>query len=179
MLTLKMNLWATSPNNPMIFKRRIIEMICSQFMLYTKVWSGENMIVSWCSMTSMLLKCIVDYQTYHLSSPLDEGRAFLFLGRLAKKKHLQISVTKNLFITFSIVACAAIGKSGNPLQNRETQHVNIVSRCMYRFSEQEIWKEITFGLNGKPSSVTTFSTDFSFQNLVFWNLFEFSVTKII
>jgi hypothetical protein len=29
-------------------------------------------------------------------------------------------------------------------------------------------------LNGKPSSVTTFSTDFSFQNLVFWNLFEFS-----
>jgi hypothetical protein len=28
-----------------------------------------------------------------------------------------------------------------------------------------------------PSS-TTFSTDFSFQNLVFWNLFEFSVVKI-
>jgi len=28
-------------------------------------------------------------------------------------------------------------------------------------------------------SVTTFSTDFSFQNLVFWNLFEFSVVKII
>jgi hypothetical protein len=27
-------------------------------------------------------------------------------------------------------------------------------------------------LNGKPSSVTTFSTDFSFQNLVFWNLLE-------
>jgi hypothetical protein len=27
-------------------------------------------------------------------------------------------------------------------------------------------------------SVTTSSTDFSFQNLVFWNLFEFSVTKI-
>jgi hypothetical protein len=28
-------------------------------------------------------------------------------------------------------------------------------------------------LNGKLSSVTTTSTDFSFQNLVFWNLFEF------
>jgi hypothetical protein len=27
-------------------------------------------------------------------------------------------------------------------------------------------------------SVTTFATDFSFQNLVFWNLFEFSMTKI-
>jgi hypothetical protein len=26
--------------------------------------------------------------------------------------------------------------------------------------------------------VTTFSTDFSFQNLVFWNLFEVSVTEV-
>jgi hypothetical protein len=33
-------------------------------------------------------------------------------------------------------------------------------------------------LNGKPSSVTTLSTDFSFQNLVFWNLFEISVAEI-
>jgi hypothetical protein len=33
-------------------------------------------------------------------------------------------------------------------------------------------------LNGTPSSVTTFSTDFSFQNLDFWNLFEFSAAKI-
>jgi hypothetical protein len=32
-------------------------------------------------------------------------------------------------------------------------------------------------LNGKPSSVTTFSTDFFFQNLVFWNLFEFLVAE--
>jgi hypothetical protein len=28
-------------------------------------------------------------------------------------------------------------------------------------------------------SVIMFSTDFSFQNLVFWNLFEFLVAKII
>jgi hypothetical protein len=27
-------------------------------------------------------------------------------------------------------------------------------------------------------SVTNFSTDFSFQNLVFWNLFEFSAAEI-
>jgi hypothetical protein len=33
-------------------------------------------------------------------------------------------------------------------------------------------------LNGKLSSVTTFSTDFSFQNLGFWNLFQFSVVEI-
>jgi hypothetical protein len=52
------------------------------------------------------------------------------------------------------VACAA-GPGVNPLQNRETQHVNIVLQCQYRFFE-----EIMLELNGKPSSVTTFSTDF-------------------
>jgi hypothetical protein len=35
-----------------------------------------------------------------------------------------------------------------------------------------------FELNGKLSSVIIFLTDFSFQNLVFWNLFEFSMKKI-
>jgi hypothetical protein len=39
-------------------------------------------------------------------------------------------------------------------------------------------KEIMLELNGKPSNVTTFSTHFSFQNLVTWNLFEFSVAEI-
>jgi hypothetical protein len=33
-------------------------------------------------------------------------------------------------------------------------------------------------LNGKPSSLTMFSTDFSFQSLVFGNLFGFSMAKI-
>jgi hypothetical protein len=33
-------------------------------------------------------------------------------------------------------------------------------------------------LNGKPSSVTTLATDFSFQNLGFLNLFEFLVVEI-
>jgi hypothetical protein len=33
-------------------------------------------------------------------------------------------------------------------------------------------------LKGKPSSVTKISTDFSFQNLVFWNLFQFSAAEI-
>ncbi len=32
-------------------------------------------------------------------------------------------------------------------------------------------------LNGKPLSVTTFSTNFSFQNLVFWNLLNFQQQK--
>jgi len=46
------------------------------------------------------------------------------------------------------------------------------------FLNSQIWKEIMLELNGKPSSVTMFSIDFSFQNLVFWNLCEFSVTEI-
>jgi hypothetical protein len=35
------------------------------------------------------------------------------------------------------------------------------------FLSNQIWKEIMLELNGKPSSVTTFSTDFSFQNRFF------------
>ncbi len=46
------------------------------------------------------------------------------------------------------------------------------------FLNSPIWKEIMCELNEKPSSVITFLTDFSFQNLIFWNLFEFSVTEI-
>jgi hypothetical protein len=55
----------------------------------------------------------------------------------------------------------------NPLKNRETQHVNIVLQCMYPFFNSQIWKEIMLELNGKRSSVPTFSTDFSFENLFF------------
>jgi len=31
---------------------------------------------------------------------------------------------------------------------------------------------------GPSVTLSTFSTDFSFQNLIFWNLFKFSVTEI-
>jgi rRNA maturation endonuclease Nob1 len=52
--------------------------------------------------------------------------------------------------------------------------------CDYSLTfKQSNIKKIMLELNGKPSSVTTFSNDFSFQNLVFWNLFEFSSAKII
>jgi hypothetical protein len=74
------------------------------------------------------------------------------------------------------VACA-VDPSVKPLQNRETQHVNIVLQCMYRFFEEPNMKKIMLELNGKRSSVTTFSTESSFQNLVFWNLFEFSAVE--
>jgi hypothetical protein len=45
--------------------------------------------------------------------------------------------------------------------------------CM-DFLNSQTWKEIMLELNGKPSSVTTFSTDFSFQNLVFLFIWIFS-----
>jgi tRNA uridine 5-carbamoylmethylation protein Kti12 len=41
----------------------------------------------------------------------------------------------NVFIIITNVAYD-IGPSVNPLQNRETQHVNIVLQCMYQFFEQ-------------------------------------------
>jgi hypothetical protein len=47
-----------------------------------------------------------------------------------------------------------------------------------KFLNSQIWKEIMLELNGKTSSVITFSTDFSFQNLVLWNLFEFPAAEI-
>ncbi len=80
----------------------------------------------------------------------------IMVGQLETMMSSQILVTN--------VACA-IGPSVNPLQNRETQHVNIVlQHNMYQFFEQ-------LELIGKPSNVITFSTDISSQNLVFWEIF--------
>jgi len=87
----------------------------------------------------------------------------------------QKSQTQVFCLLFTSVACA-VGPSMNPLQNRETQHVNIVLQC--RYSNSQIWKELILELNSKPPTVITFSTDFSFDNLVFWNLFEFSAAEI-
>ncbi len=82
-----------------------------------------------------------------------------------------------LHFTYSIVACA-VHPSVNPWQNRGTQHVNIVLQCMYRFFQQPNMKGNHAWIECKPSSVTTFSTKISFQNLVFCNLFEFSEAEI-
>jgi hypothetical protein len=47
------------------------------------------------------------------------------------------------------------------------------------FFNSQIWKEIMFEMNGKPSSVATFSTDFSFQNLVFGIYLNFQQQKTL
>jgi hypothetical protein len=47
----------------------------------------------------------------------------------------QNTTTPSLTIINTIVACA-VGPSMNPLQIKETQHVNILLQCMYRFFEQ-------------------------------------------
>jgi hypothetical protein len=61
------------------------------------------------------------------------------MGPYSKKSHnLSLYLphkTLTQFFFFTSVACA-VGPSMNPLQNRETQHVNIVLQCMYRFFEQ-------------------------------------------
>jgi len=65
------------------------------------------------------------------------------------------------------VACA-LGSSVNPLQNRETQHVNIVLQMyvsIFRTAKYE--REIMLEWNGKPSIVTAFSTDFFLPKLGF------------
>jgi len=46
--------------------------------------------------------------------------------------HLLHKIT--YFFTYTSVACAG-GPSVNPLQNRGTEHVNIVLQCMYWFFE--------------------------------------------
>jgi hypothetical protein len=48
--------------------------------------------------------------------------------------------------------------SVNPLQNRETQHVNIVLQCMYRFFEQPNRK-------GKPAHQDLSNIEGTFQFL--------------
>jgi hypothetical protein len=84
-----------------------------------------------------------------------------------------------IYIIISTSVAYVVGLSVNPLQSKETQHVNIVLQFMYWFFEQQNMKgDRAQEQNGNPSSVTTFSTDFSFQNLVFCNLFEFSAVEI-
>ncbi len=65
----------------------------------------------------------------------------------------------------------------NPLPNRKLNMWTVFCNVCINFLNSQIWKEIRLELNDKPSRVTTFSTDLSFQNLFFWNLFEFSVQK--
>jgi hypothetical protein len=80
---------------------------------------------------------------------------------------------------FNVYVACDVGPSVNPLQNRELNMWTLFCSVCINFLNSQIWKDIMLESNGKPSSVTTLSTDYSFQNLFFWNLFEFSVLKII
>jgi hypothetical protein len=53
----------------------------------------------------------------------------------------------------------------------------LVMLVFYQF--QLVWLVLLGpSVNGRPANVTTFSTDFSFQNLVFfWNLLDFQLQK--
>ncbi len=54
-------------------------------------------------------------------------------------------------LNVNYVACA-VDPSVNPLQNRETQHVNIVLQCMYRCFEQPNMKGKIFPTTPKAHS---------------------------
>jgi hypothetical protein len=76
----------------------------------------------------------------------------------------QLQTLWKLNLILTSVACA-VGPSVNPLQN--TKMWTLFCNVRINFLNSPIWKEIMLDLNGKLSSVTTFSADFSFQNLVF------------
>ncbi len=84
---------------------------------------------------------------------------------------------QDLNLTYTSVACAVCSKV-NPLQNRKLNMWTLFCNVCIDFLKSQTWKEIMLELNGKSWSVNTFSTDVSFQNLVFKNLFEFSVAEI-
>jgi hypothetical protein len=48
---------------------------------------------------------------------------------------------------------------------------------MHNIDKNCVFLSISVACTVSPS-ITTFSTDYSFQNLVFWNLFEFSVAEV-
>jgi len=74
------------------------------------------------------------------------------------------------------VACA-IGPSVSQCYNIEwNQHMTLFVRYI-PFLKSQVWNKIILELNGRPSTVNTFSTDFSFQNLFFKDLFEAVMTK--
>jgi hypothetical protein len=50
--------------------------------------------------------------------------------------HNSRAITHYILSSSSTSVACAIGPSVNPLQNRETQHVNIVLQCLYPFFEQ-------------------------------------------
>ncbi len=56
-----------------------------------------------------------------------------------------------LFIIHHNSVACAVGPSVNPLQNRETQHVNIVLQCMYQFFEQKSLKKINISQIMNPN----------------------------
>jgi hypothetical protein len=98
-------------------------------------------------------------------------------GKSPKKK--QFDVKTEDFLTYTCmdfmttnVACA-IGPSVNPnYKIGKLKMWTLFCNICINVLNNQIWKEVMLELNGKPSSVTTFSIDFSFQNLEFIWIFS-------
>jgi len=75
------------------------------------------------------------------SHELQQGTLYSPIRTHQSNPGIKVHTKINLLIDQTSVACA-VGPGVNPLQNRETQHVNIVLQCMCRFFEQPNMKGI-------------------------------------
>jgi hypothetical protein len=99
--------------------------------------------------------------------------------KLTPRPYLYFHGQKLLFVTlYTLVWPVPLAQVWTHYKIGKLNWWTLFCNVYISFLNSQIWKEIMLELNGKPSSVTTSSTDFSFQNLVFWNLFGFSVAKI-
>jgi hypothetical protein len=59
----------------------------------------------------------------------NKEKLWYFVSNFLKKK------LRPFLVSNPINVCYVVGPNVNPLQNRETQHVNIFLQCMYQFFE--------------------------------------------
>ncbi len=88
----------------------------------------------------------------------------------------QKSQTQVFCLIWTSVACA-VDPGVNPLQNRKLNMWTLFYNVCIDFFNSQIWKEIMLELNGKPSSVTTFSTDFPSKTWFFGIYLNFQQQK--
>jgi hypothetical protein len=74
--------------------------------------------------------------------------------------------------SFELVWHVALAQVWTHYKIRKLNMWTLFCNVCIKILNSQIWKEIMLELSGKPSSLTTtFSTEFSFQNLVFWGIY--------
>jgi rRNA maturation endonuclease Nob1 len=89
-----------------------------------------------------------------------------------------MGVMTKCYINKSLVSPALLAQVWTHCKIEKLNMWTLFCKACIDFLNNQIWKEIMLELNnGKQSSVTTFSTDFSFQNLVFGIYLNFQQQK--